>query len=117
MLAVRILLGVLLGLTLGALGAGTVGAVPVLRRGVPNQPIGPADGGAAVEAAAGVLIAWLRLDYNPLLRLSITAGVLLLAGVGGAWGRFERGAGSALLHGARYYPPSPMSHWGPPLPV
>ena len=54
--------------------------------------------GAAVGAAAGVFIAWLRLDYNSFLWLSITAGVLLLAGVGGAWGGFEYGA-AREVHG------------------
>ena len=49
-------------------------------------------GGAAAGAAAGVFIAWLRLDYDPLLWLFNTSGVLLLAGVGGAWGGFEYGA-------------------------
>ncbi len=49
-------------------------------------------GGAAVGAAAGVFLAWLRLGYNTPLSLSITAGGLLLAGIGGAWGGFEYGA-------------------------
>ena len=48
-------------------------------------------------AAAGVLLAWLRFDYNSPLWLGATAVVLLLAALAGAWGGYQYGAVQEVL--------------------
>ena len=89
----RTLLGVLVAMTLGPLGAGIGWALYVFSGAVSlNTLLGLLMGGAAVGAAAGVLLAWLRLDYNSPLWLGATAVVLLLAALAGAWGGYQYGA-------------------------
>ena len=89
----RTLLGVLVALTLGPLGAGIGWALYVFSGAVSlNTLLGLLMGGAAVGAAAGVLLAWLRLDYNSPLWLGATAVVLLLGAIAGAWGGYQYGA-------------------------
>ena len=89
----RTLLGVLAAMTLGPLGAGIGWALYVFSGAVSlNTLLGLLMGGAAVGAAAGVLLAWLRLDYNSPLWLGATAVVLLLAALAGAWGGYQYGA-------------------------
>jgi hypothetical protein len=80
-------------MTLGPLGAGIGWALYVFSGAVSlNTLLGLLMGGAAVGAAAGVLLAWLRLDYNSPLWLGATAVVLLLAALAGAWGGYQYGA-------------------------
>ena len=89
----RTLLGVLVAMTLGPLGAGIGWALYVFSGAVSlNTLLVLLMGGAAVGAAAGVLLAWLRLDYNSPLWLGATAVVLLLAALAGAWGGYQYGA-------------------------
>lgn len=89
----RVLLGALLGTTLGTVGAGIGWALYVFFGAVSlTTLLILLMGGVAVGAAAGVFLAWLRFDYNPPLLLSVTVGALLLAAIGGAWGGFEYGA-------------------------
>ena len=89
----RTLLGVLVAMTLGPLGAGIGWALYVFSGAMSlNTLLGLLMGGAAVGAAAGVLLAWLRFDYNSPLWLGATAVVLLLAALAGAWGGYQYGA-------------------------
>ena len=89
----RTLLGVLAAITLGPLGAGIGWALYVFSGAVSlNTLLVLLMGGAAVGAAAGVLLAWLRFDYNSPLWLGATAVVLLLAALAGAWGGYQYGA-------------------------
>ena len=92
-LAGRTLLGFLVAMSLGLLGAGIGWAMYVFSGAVSlNTLLGLLMGGAAVGAAAGVLLAWLRLDYNSPLWLGATAVILLLAALAGAWGGYQYGA-------------------------
>ena len=92
-LAGRTLLGFLMAMSLGPLGAGIGWALYVFSGAMSlNTLLGLLMGGAAVGAAAGVLLAWLRFDYNSPLWLGATAVVLLLAALAGAWGGYQYGA-------------------------
>jgi len=48
--------------------------------------------GAGIGAGLGGVLAWLRLEGNPLSSLIPTTLLALLAGVGGAWVGYEYGA-------------------------
>ena len=92
-LAGRTLLGFLVAMSLGPLGAGIGWALYVFSGAVTRTTLLVLlMGGAAVGAAAGVLLAWLRLDHNSPRWLAATAGVLLLTAIAGAWGGFQYGA-------------------------
>ena len=89
----RTLLGFLVAMTLGPLGAGIGWALYVFSGAVTlTTLLVLLMGGTAVGAAAGVLLAWLRLDTNSPLWLAAMAGVLLLTAIAGAWGGFRYGA-------------------------
>ena len=92
-LAVRTIMGTLLSLALGMTGVG-IGWILFVFLGFTAHSalLNLMLAGAAVGAAAGGFLAWLRLDNNTLPLLLGTGVVLLAAGVAGAWGGFRFGA-------------------------
>lgn len=92
-LAVRTVVGSLLSLALGILGVGTGWILFVFFGFTAHSSLlALMLGGAAVGAAAGAFLAWLRMDNNTLPFLLGTGVVVLLAGGLGAWGGFRFGA-------------------------
>jgi hypothetical protein len=92
-LVIRTVVGVLLAVFLGTLGVGAGWILFVFFGFTAHTSLlSLMLGGAAVGAAAGVFLAWLRMDNNTLLLWLGTAAVLLLAGGLGAWGGYRFGA-------------------------
>ena len=89
----RALLGSLLAVSLGPVGAG-LGWVLYVFSGAQTRLtlLVLLMGGAAVGAAAGVLIAWLQLERISLRWVGATAGMLLAFAGAGAWAGYEVGA-------------------------
>jgi hypothetical protein len=109
-LGLRAIVGSLLALALGTFGVG-VGWILFVFVGATSHTtlLVMFMGGAALGAAGGGFLAWLRLDNNTRPLLLGTGAVLLLAGVAGAWGGFYFGSGQEGLYGAG--PPiSPMTY-------
>jgi hypothetical protein len=92
-LGLRTVVGLLLALALGTMGVG-VGWILFVFFGATTYTalLVLMLGGAAVGAAAGAFLAWLRLDNNTPSLLLGTAAVLLVAGTAGAWGGFQFGS-------------------------
>ena len=89
----RSLVGLLLGLALGMTGLG-LGWILFVFFGASSHAalLTFMMGGAAVGAASGAFLAWLRLDNNTLPLALGTAALLLLAAAAGVWGGFYFGA-------------------------
>lgn len=92
-LAGRILLGVLLAVALGPLGAGLGWVLYVFSGAVARVTLlVMLMGGAALGAAAGVFLAWLNTDRNSPRWLGVTTVAFLVAASVGAWAGYEYGA-------------------------
>ena len=89
----RILLGVLLAVSLGPLGAGLGWILYVFSGAVTRLTLLVLlMGGTALGAAAGVFVAWLNTDHNSLRWMGIATAVFLAAASVGAWVGFQYGA-------------------------
>jgi hypothetical protein len=93
LLVLRTIVGSLLALALGMFGVG-MGWILYVFFGFTTYTalLAMMMGGATLGAAAGGFLARLRLDNNTLPMLLVTAAVLLVAGVAGAWGGFQFGS-------------------------
>jgi hypothetical protein len=92
-LGIRTVVGTLLSLALGALGVGAGWILFVFFGFTAHSSLLILMlAGAAVGAAAGGFLAWIRLDNNTLPLWVGTGIALLLAGGLGAWGGFRFGA-------------------------
>lgn len=92
-LAGRIFLGLLLALVLSMVGIGVAWGLFVFAGAVSKAALlSFVMAGAGIGAALGSFIAWLRMDRNPLPLFLSMGLVLLLAGIGGAWGGYYFGA-------------------------
>ncbi len=93
-LVVRAVLGVLLAAVLSVIGIGIAWGMFVFWGAVSHVTLLLLFmTGAGVGAGIGSFAAWLRIDLAPRTAvLMVVAMVLILAGIGGAWGGFQFGA-------------------------
>ena len=88
----RVVLGVLLAALLSAIGIVVAWGMFIFWGGVSHVILFLMTG-AGVGAGIGSFAAWLKIDRAPpLVVLAAVALVLILAGIGGAWGGFQFGA-------------------------
>ena len=96
-LGLRTMLGTLMALALGTLGVG-MGWILFVFAGASAHStlLTLLVGGAALGAATGGFLAWLRLDDNTPRSLLVTGAALLLAGSIGAWSGLQFGSGQEV---------------------
>ena len=94
-LAGRTVLGLLLAAVFSVIGIGIAWATFVFFGAVSHATVlSLLMSGAGAGAGVGALVAWLRVDRVPRWPMRLAGALaLVLAGIGGAWGGYQFGAG------------------------
>ena len=97
-LAGRTVLGLLLAAVFSVIGIGIAWAMFVFFGAVSHATLlSLLMSGAGAGAGVGALVAWLRVDRVPRWPMRLAGALaLVLAGIGGAWGGYQFGAGQEV---------------------
>ena len=96
-LAMRIVIGFLLGIVLSTVGVGVAWGLFVFSGAVAQTTLlAMLMSGAGIGAGLGGFLAWLKVDGNSRLIVIASISLALLGGVGGAWGGYYYGANREL---------------------